>query len=288
MVTGSGIHGALEQFFLNHELEVQGTRLELRLSGEQYQATVECLFPEGIVVRYGLATAQVDKWRQPERVGDIAGAVSIQVGMKKKLLSRDMTREVARLDELYIGSLVLYEDGIELGLRRRPDQPDTLLLRLRRSASDGKVQGTVIRPDREDHAFPISDDDRIDLNRLWSDLTDAVKPLLLHRERVIEATLEGGDLFSVDVAAHFVELYVALFAPTVWEVAQRSPSKKELSLKIEHPDGRREELYLKRQELADLVGQFDERRSKVFGPLELTSSSGQIKVEPPAETEVAS
>ena len=154
------IHKALEAFFLQHELDVQGTRLEIRQSGEHYQATVECLFPEGVVVRYGLNADKSDRWRKPERAGDITSNVSIQVGVKKKLLSRDMTREVVRLDELYIGSMVLYEDGMELGLRRRPDQPETLLLRLRRNASDGRVQGTVIRPDREEHAFPIADADR--------------------------------------------------------------------------------------------------------------------------------
>ncbi len=261
------IREALQSFFLRCDLEVHGSRLDIRLSGDKYESSVECRFPEGVVVRYALAAK--GHWGRPQRVADLAGRVSIQVGMKKRFLSRDLTREVAQLDEMIVGGLSIFDDGMEISLRKRPELPDTMTLKLRRASADAAVAGTVIRPDREDRAFPIADEDRQDLARVWEALAEAIRPLLLERDRVLEARLEGGDLFEVDTAAQFIELYVALLAPTVWEVARRSPSRKELSLKLEHDDGRREELYLRREELSELLGGLDERKAKVFAPLDI-------------------
>ncbi len=62
---------------------------------------------------------------------------------------------------------------------------------------------------------------------------------------------------------------VEVFAPVVHEIARRSPSPKELSLKIEREDGSREERYLDRGAARGTVEALHPRAARRFAALKL-------------------
>jgi hypothetical protein len=67
----------------------------------------------------------------------------------------------------------------------------------------------------------------------------------------------------------FIERLLRLLAPTVNEIARRSPNASELSLKTEDDNGRREEIYVKKDELAAHIEPLGEREKALFLPLKL-------------------
>ena len=61
----------------------------------------------------------------------------------------------------------------------------------------------------------------------------------------------------------------AELAPTVVEISKRSPNPQELSLKHEDDSGRREEIYLRKQDLLSKLEPLDRESRAVFGPFAL-------------------
>jgi uncharacterized protein YceH (UPF0502 family) len=93
-----------------------------------------------------------------------------------------------------------------------------------------------------------------------------------HRRRVTvsAAELGGVDLLREDPGALLAHL-VERFAPTVDEIARRSPTPRELSLKLEHEDGRREERYLDRQLVDALLADLPPRARERLAALQPTA-----------------
>jgi hypothetical protein len=94
-----------------------------------------------------------------------------------------------------------------------------------------------------------------------------VNDVLPHRERLTRVELAGEDLFEQGAFIPFFQRIVKLFAPIVGEIAKRSPNPAELSLKQENDAGRREEVYVKKQDLMGKLAALDEQGRAVFAPL---------------------
>ena len=82
-------------------------------------------------------------------------------------------------------------------------------------------------------------------------------------------------------ALRLVERMVALFAPTVAEITARSPNPHELSLKRETDEGKREELYLRREELHRKMEPLPAEGRRIFGPLGLEAWMPGVTQAPP-------
>jgi hypothetical protein len=259
------IRRSIDSFFLQADLDVLESKLVLSLAADGYAASVGCVFPGAIDVLFSLGSQRVEAWRRPRRIHDLVGEVQLQVGMKKKFLSRDLTRERLRIDDHFIQAVELEMGAARIVLRKKLEGPDVLTLHLGRE--NGEVIGQIDRDGQG--AFSAVPEDRGALERLWTTLEESTRDLVLQRVHVDAATMEDMPIYEPQQALHFVETYVELFAPVVAEIAERSPSTKELSLKIEHEGGRREELYLRRDDIATIVGTLDARKMQVFAPLEI-------------------
>jgi hypothetical protein len=96
-----------------------------------------------------------------------------------------------------------------------------------------------------------------------------------HKERLLSVTLDGADVVEQDLVIAFVERLVQMFSPIVSEIARKSSNATELSLKREHDDGRREELYLRKQELAKRIEPLTAPARGLFAPLGLAPRAEQ-------------
>jgi len=70
-----------------------------------------------------------------------------------------------------------------------------------------------------------------------------------------------------DLLMEMLERLVDTLAPLAQEISRRSPNRHELSLKVEHGDGRREEIYLKKDELAEPIAGLPAPVWKIFSRL---------------------
>lgn len=266
----SVIRQAVGKFFTDHHFDFNKSRFRVALEDGGYVMRAVCQSPANVEIAYRLDVARSEGWSHPRKVADIVGTeMDLQVGMKKKFLARDLTREIVRIDDYYVSSADIDAEHAEVHLRKKPDQSaDAFVLTMERSEDGTEME--IIRPTHEDSSpFPAVPDDAQKLQRLWNALARASAETLEHRQAVDWVKIDGKDLVEQDLVALMIDRYVDLYAPIVQEISNRSASQKELSLKRELANGRREEVYLKKEELAELLSSLDEDRLRLFARLEV-------------------
>jgi hypothetical protein len=264
------IRERIGEFLLSGHFDVADSRFRIRLAEGRYRMWATVIVPPALEIGYQLATEQVPEWNEPRRLGAFVGEMELQVGMKKTWLSRDLTREVVRLDEYVLAAAVLDRNRAEVHLRRRVDGPgDALVLFLQRNeAGFGAV---IDRPGEgnEPARFQAVPEDRPKLETLWQNLQDACSSTLDRKQTVDSVVMDGHDVFEDERILAFINAFIAQYAPVVGEIARRSPAASELSLKLEHDDGRREEIYLKKEQLASHLVGLDAEVVEQFARLEI-------------------
>jgi hypothetical protein len=110
-------------------------------------------------------------------------------------------------------------------------------------------------------------------------LKKSIGPATEHKTRVVSIHLDGEEIFVADKVLALVMRLIQMMAPTVAEIARRSPNQQELSLKIEHDGGRREEIYVKKADLVSKLIPLAPPEVAVFAPLAL----GQAEAASPSQ-----
>lgn len=264
------IRAALEVFFVVAKLPVLEWNVTLRLQESGYLGTADVVNPDGIASSFGLGVAKVAGWQGVRRVGDFVQGLSLMVGLKKGFFSRTVQREALHVDDYVLSGLEIAERACTLRLRKKATERDALVFEMHRE--EGELRAEVTHPQEEGSeamATPVEIGDLPQLGRLWDALRISADGLLEHKERLLTLRLEGEDVFENDLAIMLLERMIRFFAPTVHEIAKRSPSPEELSLKIEHDTGRREEIYVKKSELVGKVAALGDKERALFGPLGL-------------------
>jgi hypothetical protein len=231
--------------------------------------------PEGIVSAFQLATNRVPAWQVPRKVGEFAHGMNLMVGLKKSFFSKSVQPEMVPVDDFLVTGFDLTERACELRLRKKLQERDVLVFSMRRE--EGGMFAEVSHPQEEGSEAmpsPVDPGDLAHLGRLWDALKARVDDLLDQKERLISLKLEGEDVFENDLAIMLIERLIRFMAPTVTEIAKRSPNPAELSLKVENDNGRREEIYVKKDELLSKIMLLGEKERSLFTPLGLVPGSG--------------
>lgn len=250
---------------------VAATRYRVRLTDGRYRWWATCKLGGRMEVTYVLGTSDAaQKWHEPRKVSSLVGELEVQVGLKKGWLSRELVPLQQSLADLVIGAAVIEESRAEIHLRKKADaSASSVVVQLSRTGS--VVNADIERPTDTGESTPshAAYEDIAKLEAFWHALVLAGETLLPKRESVEDATLDGHDVLDGAHTFELVDFFVQAFAPTVAEIARRSPSPRELSLKLEHDDGRREEIYLDKSQLAAHVSTLDESMLKKLAPLEI-------------------
>jgi hypothetical protein len=275
----SEIRAALETFLTVGRLPTTESRVSMRLEGHHNELSAVFTNPLGIVTSFKLSTANAPAWHAPRKVSEFAQGVDLQIGIKKSWIKRSVQPEMVHIDDFYISGFELSDDAAQIRLRKKPDTRDAFVFILRRH--DAELHAEVQRADEEmTDGLPATVDaqDRAQLERLWQLLRAGCADVLVHKERLIGAELDGLDVFGNDRAIPFIERIIKILAPIVVEISRRSPNPNELSLKHENDGGRREELYLRKADLANKLDPLSAASRAVFAPLAITREESGIEV----------
>jgi hypothetical protein len=228
----------------------------------------------GIFASFTLGAGEVGDWSAPRHVRELAQQVTLPVGVRRSMFKRTVAPETILLDEYVIGGFELKDDRAEIRLRRRAQDPDSLVFTLRRIEERLRVE--VHHPDdaEAEAGLPAALDQTaaIEVERLWQLLRQSCAPVLAKKKRMIHLVLGGHDVFENDLGTAVISHIVSVIAPIVSEVARRSPNAHELSLKVESDNGRREEIYLRKAQLVSVLASVTPRERSVFDPLGLIAS----------------
>jgi len=276
------IRGQLETFFKIARLPLEGYKLTLELSENRTQASAVYLATHGIVSTFTLGASKVAAWNHPRKVSEFAQNLNLTVGVNKSWLRGTITAEKMKLDDYVVSHAELSDDACQIRLRKKAAEKDTLIFRTWKG--EGGIRGEVEHPgDPNAEALPpeVAASDLPELDRFVQALRIAGRELLEHKEQLVSVQLDGADVLGGGLAIPLVERLVAMFAPTAIEIAKRSPNANELSLKTESDEGRREEIYLKKDDLVQKLQPLHQGGRQIFAPLGLEGWVPGITMTPP-------
>ncbi len=265
------VRDALEKLLIAVRLPVTESRVTMTLSGTTNEFAGMFAHKGGLVASFALGTKDLAEWQGPRHVRDFAQDVSLPVGIRRSLFKRTIAPETISLDEYILGGFELRDDQADLRLRKKPEQPDSLLFTIRRI--EDRVRAEAHHPDdaeADDGLPPLLDDtSAAEVERLWQLLRKASLPVMQNKKRIVTLELAGSDVFASGDGTKVVALIVDAIAAITTEVQRRSPNKEELSLKLENDAGRREEIYLRTENLRAALATVPAPERAVFDALGL-------------------
>ena len=243
----------LETLLMETDLGGRPKRTTIRLREQDYGFTVTRTFPGGVDVDYAIRDEGLDGWRERRSVASVAGAMQVQVGMKKKFLRRDMTRELVRIGDHVVVEARLEPGSADIRLERKPGgKKPPLMLELRR---DGEAVDVTIERESSDGMsfFPAVPSDAEKLEGLWEGLEASAREAFDARAGIVAVRVDGHDVLAEGQTLLAIDRLAKAFAPVVNQLAKRTPNVQELCLKVEGEDGKREERYIRRRDLHALL-----------------------------------
>jgi hypothetical protein len=276
----------LEGFLKVARLPVLATKVSMRLvtEGKDARHQMSAVFdnPDGIQTAFNLGASKVGAWALPRKVSELAQGVDLLVGVDKSWLRGTVTPKQVNVDEWIITSFDLADDAFALTIRRKLAEKESLAFQLFRT--EGGLSGTVEhpgQPNAEALNGQLGTSDLAALDRVWQAVRLAAREVLEHKDQLVTVSLDGNPVFEGGLVIPFVVRLVTMFAPTVREIAKRSPNEHELSLKQESEGGRREEVYLRKEQLVSKLQPLSSIGREVFAPLGLDTWVPGLTTAPP-------
>lgn len=269
----------LNEFLLNGVLggELVHATLTLQPAGG-YAIDATRRLTGGLEVTYRIDTERFKAWTEPRTVESVSGAMEIQVGMKKKFLRSDMTRELMRVGDHTITGVLMDEASAEISIKKKPDSvkpPLTLMLAREGDALDAFIE----RTDKD--LFPAVPSDAEKISGLWEALQSVAQRALDFRDAVTAVRYADEDLLDGPGLHALIGVLMEAYAPIAREIDRRSPSSRELSLKLEHEGGRREEIYLEKEKLRAMLEDKDPVAQQRFSQLPVQDRGSRMPPAPP-------
>jgi len=246
----------LSTYLLGEPLPVESWADALELAGTAPHGQAVLTHPGEIVTSFALDVGRDEKWSRPRRVGDLVTGVNVQVGFKKAFLRSSLMPEHQVLDEFFVSGVELGPDSAEVRLRRKMDHPRDSFAISVEPDHEGTTIVRIARHDDQDVSqtpHTCQGEDAIRIEAFVDVLRTECESLLARRKRLLWAQLDGRDVLETGTVHALFTRIVERLAPMAAEVSRRSPSPHELSLKVERPDGRREELYVRKKELVAMI-----------------------------------
>ncbi len=260
----------LSTYLLADPLPTIDWALSLSLGGTAPHGQVILVHTLDLTTSFMIDVAS-DGWGRSRKIGELSPGLTLQVGFKKAFLRSSLHPDVHTLDDFFIGALDIGPDSMELHLRRKPDSPrDAYVIDLDLDGEGNPVAKVLKRDDKRgdaDAPFASSGDDLRRILEVATTLRRACEPLLAHKKRLVYAQLDEHDVFERGLVRQVFERIATRLAPIAEEVAKHSPNPEELSLKLERDGGRREEIYLRKAELTELVAALPDDAKALFEPL---------------------
>jgi hypothetical protein len=281
----------LEAFLKVARLPVLKTKIAVRLNTDgkdaRHAGTAAFDHPDGIATAFTIAPHRLPAWVGPRRLSELVQGVDLRVGVEKSWLRGTVTPKQLNVDDWTITQIDMSDEHFELVIKKRLAERETLAFHLQRT--EGGVLGSVQQPGPQGDVTPgnLGGQDVSQIERVWVAIRSALREVVEQKELLLTVLLDGQPVFENGLAVPFVTRLVAMFAPTVREIAKRSPNEFELTLKTEAEGGRREELYLRKEALVSTLQPLPSRGREVFAPLGLDSwVPSMTQAPPPADASV--
>jgi hypothetical protein len=265
---------ALAALLTKHDLPDAAGELRLgHLPGARYSARSRVTSPTGVAALLELDIAPGHALAHVLPVSRLLDRLEVQLPEARK----DKVR-AQRLDKEYVTELFVGESESTLKLRATPEGGGigydvTIQTRNKKPAV------TVSRTDGDGTFYELGEGDAAKLVELRDKLAALCRELT-HKSALIDAWLDGTPVREHVNPRLLVERMIASLAPIAEEIARRSLTPNELVLKRQLGDGRREEIFVTKDELRGKIASLAPGLQKMFAPLAFIDGTAPPKAPP--------
>lgn len=248
------------------------TRLELGATGA-YEGSVFATTDFGLVYSFALKIPETRLWSEPLRVEQLVAVLEIQAPQVSGFLGMGKSVKVKpqRLERLLVTELV--DDGDTVSIKLRTEVGLDVGFDVEVDAGEKKVISIARVAPKEDASageFEAQAEDVVKLVDLVGKLRTSVTELA--RNHLIEASIDEVDFREQPSFVPFVEQLVAMMAPTVREISERSLTPNELIIRRLLANDRREEIFVAKASLRSKYAPLPDTLQKLFAPLGLEAA----------------
>jgi hypothetical protein len=276
---------ALEGLLIKHDLPDMTSDVHVALvgSGARYASRARVTTRFGLDAVVELEVPAGHLFERVVRVDRLAERLDVQVPEMGGWLHKEIKLKAQHLEKHHVTELSLgAAGGATVKLRAAPDGTgpgfDVLF-------SSGSSPLRLARVDQNDNEpFDVEEADVPKLRALREKLAAAAAELVRHRKAVVDPKIDGELLRDHAKPSLLVERLIATLAPVVQEIATRSQSPGELVLRRLIGGGRREEIFLSKQELKSKLDPLRDANRALFDPLWLEGVVPASSLSPPASS----
>lgn len=272
-------HSAVEDFLAKHMPIGSHVSTRLSLSGERYAAHVRLATAFGLRGEFAAELPAEHGWSRPRRVSELAAGAEIRLPQEAGWLSKRVELAPVKLDRFHIVDVFANGRGGWVQLRRAPNSGPGLQVRLQL----GEHPLVTVGPIGEDGSSPTAEPTQLDdegcarILAFWQALLESSSDIVSYRGEMRSATFGGQPLEKVEPSI-VARAIIAYIAPLTVEISRRSGAIGELVLRRDVGDGRREESYLKHEELLKRIHTVPSQELRCFFDLLRLNGSSQPPV----------
>jgi hypothetical protein len=235
---------AVERFLLPRRFSARDHVVRRTFDGAAYRDTATVEPVAGIRLELTLQDSEPEVPRKLRSL--LPKGSRLQIGTKLSRIRRTEEPAFVPLDDLVIVAAEVSADRVRVDLTKRPGVDELIQLELV-SAQDG-MRGAGKRSDGVRASLPITD--RPVMDALFATLQQEARRAYGGPATVTKIVLEGEEIDGAGGLLELAQRLVDLHRPMIADLANKSPNPSELSIKIDTADGRREEHWVRREDLA--------------------------------------
>jgi hypothetical protein len=264
-----GNRKTLESFFIYDPIPIIGKIYIIKAAEKGFSAKVQVDSEDNISCIFDIASSESSFWKSNIRVRDFVKGVEIPARMKKHFLKKEFVPDTVSIDDFLLGDLILSDKELEVVFRKRSDANSErfkLKMNLKGDFSVDVCHADENEVEKSINAIPDLKNELniLRLQELKEKIVEKTNYLYPKKQKLKTILLKERDVFEENLVYDLMQKVAEIFAPTVTEIKNRSPSNEELSLKSEDESGKRNEIYLKKSEVKEKLNAINEKGARLL------------------------
>ena len=259
---------SVEALLVDHDIPETGVCLQLEAKADQYRCSAVLNTPFGVSAVCPVQPPVEHEWSKLRRVRSLSPETVLYLPRCGRF-TRRTTLAATPLDRLFISDVVLDETHALLTVLKRPRQAEGYRIGI---AYEQNPRAVVSQIDKNgaldaESAITLGGRDNASALRLMRRVGETTRDLVRHRRAVTSMVFDNQPVAGVDEPGAIARRLIAIISPIAQETARRSGAPGELVVRRDIGDGRREELYVTKNELLEKTQILPPELQAEFAPL---------------------
>jgi hypothetical protein len=262
---------AFETLLLAHDLPGTAQELHIDYEDKRYTARLRGGARYGLITLIDLAVPRGNLFARLLRVSGVVENLELQIPKAVGWLRREPRLVPEKLGPLLISGCRFSPRGKSVSVRADGADAGYDFLSL---AGQPKLQAFRISPEAPTRAeLELNEASLRVVEAFLGKLAGAADAVVPNRRALLAMELDGVPFEEHGQPSLLIQRVVEVSVPIVNEIAARSRSPDELVLRRQLDDGRREERFVRRRELVEIIERLTPEQRQLFDPLGLGTTS---------------